>query len=1326
MLDSGCSVFLCSRRVAAAIELEGQSCTLEMALVAGEKTSSKEQEVQLRLASLKGDYITPIISAVTARTCIDPLPRVNLDPNQYPHLRDIAFTEQYPQETEVSIQLLIDTNTTMSILLPNPTMMQNKFQGPIAIPTLLGPVLGGQDITGSTGPYVKPQIAASVVSHDGNAKDEDMNSLCSRFYSMEDIGISVLKESPYTADEEAAVTMMKQKMFYSKPECRFYVPILFKADPKISLDSHWKVSYAMAQSSKRKAVKGGYIKEVDEAVCNMVSMGAAEVVPEHEIKAPHVHYLPTLAVRKDSQTTRVRITQNCSSVCRITQKSINSIMHTGPIGHYMPKLASLLIKFRCHRHILLADVAKEFWEIYYNKEDRNFVRFLYTPEERQEPVIFRQKGLVMGAVASPFQALYCISKLKEFYENQFPLAAEAIKDIYVDDVLACFDSMTQAAQTARQLINFFAKGSFTIHKFQASHEKILDMAKIEPEKRAKGKTTKVLGVQYNSETDEIEYDYSEAIKEAKLVTKRHILQVLATLFDPLGCCSPVTFTGKILVRTAWSMNLGWDEPITGSLRDDFLKWKNELKDLKHIKQPRLILPKNGKKPSLYMTSDASILGVGINAYCVSGDESNFIYSRTRVAPLKSLKNKAENLSIVRLELVGLVLASRCAKYLKEVLGQSFFQDTLFFCDSLINVARVRKNNPETYKQWTASRLQECAENIKPHQLFHTPGSLNPSDFSSRSGTSPNTLKNSNLWLHGPTYWKLPQDKWPQEVSLSKAEAAEMELLDKAESKIQVVSAAAVARHYFGTHNSLQYLIDKVSNYGRLNRSIAYIFRYLANKVPSSVTKLKCLENSVPGQKGNLTVPELRQATEFLIRREQRQAYEKELQVKEGILQPKPNSSLMQMGAFQDDKGLLRVVTRLDLSKKLPDNLKRPILLPKTELMQKYILYLHQMNGHITLSNMYYYLQRSYHVQGGRKQVQKCIRQCRTTNCQKPRQLNSVVPPLPTTRIDGDELSVFSSVGMDHFGPLYFKAEPTCDKCEQLILKTWGLIIVCFQTRYIHIELCRSLSTEDFLWSFSNFCALRGTPSYILADNSKTFKAGSKELHRIYRNLDWSKITQEMTLKKINFEFSIEKAPQTNSVTERMIQFVKKSLSTTLAATSNLRFAHLNAVLQQCAAWTNDRPLFAQSECYDKENDIVTPSLLVNARFLSVLPHDDNARMTDDLKKFPFSRMNIYRRTLARKYFTAWRKLYLVGMQATKFCKKGEDPPLHIDQIVMYNENSFKPRYKLGRITALLRSEKDNQIRRVRLKIPTGSVIDRHISHISILEADVPDRQNQVN
>jgi hypothetical protein len=62
----------------------------------------------------------------------------------------------------------------------------------------------------------------------------------------------------------------------------------------------------------------------------------------------------------------------------------------------------------------------------------------------------------------------------------------------------------------------------------------------------------------------------KTISVNKPYTKRGILSVVSSLYDPLGFLSPLTFLAKVLLQNLWRIGAQWDEEI----HDPFLlQWK---------------------------------------------------------------------------------------------------------------------------------------------------------------------------------------------------------------------------------------------------------------------------------------------------------------------------------------------------------------------------------------------------------------------------------------------------------------------------------------------------------------------------------------------------------------------------------------------------------------------------------------------------------------------------------------------------------------------------------------------------------------------------------
>ena len=54
------------------------------------------------------------------------------------------------------------------------------------------------------------------------------------------------------------------------------------------------------------------------------------------------------------------------------------------------------------------------------------------------------------------------------------------------------------------------------------------------------------------------------------VMKRDVLHSVATIFDPLGLLSPISFHGKIFLQKLWVADKLWDKPLSMDL---LTEWK---------------------------------------------------------------------------------------------------------------------------------------------------------------------------------------------------------------------------------------------------------------------------------------------------------------------------------------------------------------------------------------------------------------------------------------------------------------------------------------------------------------------------------------------------------------------------------------------------------------------------------------------------------------------------------------------------------------------------------------------------------------------------------
>lgn len=121
------------------------------------------------------------------------------------------------------------------------------------------------------------------------------------------------------------------------------------------------------------------------------------------------------------------------------------------------------------------------------------------------------------------------------------------------------------------------------------------------------------------------------------LTKRFILEVISTIFDPLGLIGPVTVRSKLLLQEIWKQKLGWDENVPSNIFTPFSIFYKQLLKLNDIRISSQVVLKN----AAYITIHASQLAYGACIYLVSRDHDNnywlkFLCAKSRVAPLKTV------------------------------------------------------------------------------------------------------------------------------------------------------------------------------------------------------------------------------------------------------------------------------------------------------------------------------------------------------------------------------------------------------------------------------------------------------------------------------------------------------------------------------------------------------------------------------------------------------------------------------------------------------------------------------------------------------------------
>ncbi|GBM44036.1 hypothetical protein AVEN_124292-1 [Araneus ventricosus] len=547
------------------------------------------------------------------------------------------------------------------------------------------------------------------------------------------------------------------------------------------------------------------------------------------------------------------------------------------------------------------------------------------------------------------------------------------------------------------------------------------------------------------------------------------------------------------------------------------------------------------------------------------------------------------------------------------------------------------------------RVLEIRKLTNPEDWRHISRTLNPADLPSRGSNAEELVK--SLWWEGPNWLRRPIEDWPVSETIPDFDVVNSE---KRKTIVSVTNTTTEQLEYF----------SKVSSFRKMTRITAWIFRFYKNA--------KTQKKERKG--GTLDLEEVEAAEKFILKQVQSQCFS--------------GNEKLNLQTFLDSDGLLRVKTKISQRSDIP-TFRFPILLPsKHAVIGKLIFEKHVELSHAGIQILMSSLRENYWILKSRKTIRQVIRTC--VICQRfaSRPLEVVSAPLPEDRVR--DAYVFEVVGVDLCGPLYLKNKTKC----------WAVLFTCAVYRAVHIELVTSLSTDSFILALRRFISRRGRPATIYSDNGTNLVGTSNEL----KSVDWGKIQEYASVKKIQWKFNPPSAPWWGGFWERLIGMLKSILRKVLGKAS-LQFEELCTVLCDAEGIINSRPLTYLSE--DNE-DLVA---LTPAMFLQ----DVKEIGVPDIDQIDAKRMNkrfFYRQKLCQDLRKRFRIEYLGHLR--EFSKICNEFKIKEGDIVLIGDSNVKRiNWPLGRVIKLYLG-KDKKVRLVEIQTKSGSFL-RPIQRLFPLE-----------
>lgn len=829
----------------------------------------------------------------------------------------------------------------------------------------------------------------------------------------------------------------------------------------------------------------------------------------------------------------------------------------------------------------------------------------------------------------------------------------------MDDLFHGADTIGECKEQIRSIVNVFSKGHLPLTKWMSNNAKVLDdieikkkmesYIQIDPENGA----VKTLGILYSPFDDVFGFQV-KPFTNLKF-TKRSMLSMSASLYDPIGWILPVIMMFRILLQKLWSMDVNWDDRIEGEIRDKFVLGIESLPYLQQLKIPRWISCSKDDKVTLVGFSDASGNGIAGVVYSrvQKGDKYviSLLASKGRVTPLKTLRNQESKLcTIPKMELEALALLSLLMSELKSsFIGIKL--ECVAYTDSNVVLAWLRRSE-EVENKFVKKRIRQIKKILAPGAVHYVKSTENPADAASRGLCAKQFVQNKELWLTGPEWMK--NDKLPSTPFEESVTTHVTEVKDEFDFAAD--------------------LIERFSSFSKLISCVSIILLWV--QVVLHKNKAKSADLMAKSRK-------------IIITLQQKSSFEKELStLRKGSLLPKTHW-MSCLCPFVDSEGILRVGGRLDRAH-LPTDQKHPMLIPKGHLARLIVRDIHIKNGHSAILLTDSILKQSYWVTNSRNIIRHEIRHCLTCLRFKADTRQPQMSDLPHERITPSP--IFDNTAVDFCGP--FNIRPSKLKFEKII-KCWVAVFVCLSSKLVHLELCLELSAENFLSAFDRFTSRRSTPSQMLSDNGTNFVGANRILIEQFK---------ELVKKGIKWNFIPPGSPHFGGLHESCVKsfkyFVKR-----MGKIESLTYEEFHTLVCRIEALLNSRPLYPMST--DANDQLaLTPGHFAVQRPLKAPPTSNGYTRPS----FGISKRWIMVQKLQLEFWNRFQKEYLSTLQKRlKWIQPQKN--LAVDDVVILKDNLIHPlNWPLGRIVKTHPDQK-GIVRKVDIKTSNNTVVNRAVNKL---------------
>ncbi|XP_055920890.1 uncharacterized protein LOC129952362 [Eupeodes corollae] len=1133
-LDDGSSISLIDEELANQLGVTGELQPLCLKWTANtHRTEKNSRVIDLQISANSASKKYKISNLHTVKSLELPKQSVKAEElaRQHSHLKGIPISTY----TNAKPQILLGLDQwKLSIPLRS---HEGKPNEPVASKTRLGwTVYGPCPYRQKTNEQMKQHdLSKNFLNFHScdcyDLEDEKLSTQFKKFMAF-DLEATTNKKILRSSDDEKAITIIKNNVSRRPDGNNFVVPLLWKGKLTQLPDSRPMAERRLIHLEKKLSNNPKLSENLNGQIEEYLRKQYARKLSKEELRkhSSPVWYLPIFPVVNHNKPDKVRLVWDAAAA--VNGVSLNSMLLSGP--DIVPSLLSVLLRFRERKVAICGDIKEMFHQVWIRDSDQHAQRFLWRNKDTKEVEEFVMQVMTFGSTCSPFCAQFAKNTNARIYIEEFPRAVKAIiENHYVDDYLDSVNTEHEAITLAQNVTFIHRQAGFEIRNFLSNSKKVLKNlgeSSSNFEKKINSwhplsHSEKILGMWWSPVSD----TFSFAIKtnflktnisdESGWPTKRELLKVLMSVFDPLGLIANLLVLLKILLQEVWKSAIAWDEQIQPQHFDKWCKWTKLIPQIQAISIERpytnkLIVDKE-LTVQMHVFVDASEAAYAAAVYLRFTDgkvvEVTLIAAKTKVAPLKIV-------SIPRLELEAAILGVRLAKTISE--NQTIEVNERYFWSDSKTVLNWIHSDHRKYKQFVAFRVGEILEETETKNWRWIPSKSNVADEATKWRCNLE-FSSKSRWYKGVSFLYESPDEWPGEFRVTETTNEEI-------------------RHVNIHHvSSFEKIVDytRFSTWERIFRVMGQVFRY-ARKLKSKVKS----QYSPPC----LTSVDLAKAENYLFRLCQAESFPEEISaLKSSDKEPFKaevvrTSSIYKLSPYLDENSTMRVKGRIDAAYGIPLNTKRPIILPNNHYITEIII-------------------SSYHYRFCHQNDETVINELRQKCLPQPPRMGD----LPAARLQ-PFTRPFSFIGMDYFGPLFVTV-------GRRLEKRWGVLITCMTVRAIHIEVAHSLSTDSCIMALKRFIARRGWPLEIYSDNGTNFRGASNELREAMKRINVDELATNFVGPNLKWNFIPPSSPHMGGTWERLVRSVKRTL-TFITPTRNPSDELLLTMLAEVERIINNRPL----------------------------------------------------------------------------------------------------------------------------------------------------------